>query len=137
VTKRNREPFGEEVRERLMEAVCVADVQKILEQIREQRIAAEEGGEEEEMPKKGKKEASARDTLVKKQAVKNVPAPQVGSKLEEEDEDEDLSMADLFDEDETPHGDVAAVKTAPARQSRRATGKRKSYAEADELTEEE
>jgi UV DNA damage endonuclease len=89
------------------------------------------------MPKKGKKEASARDTLVKKRAVKNVPAPQVGSKLEEEDEDEDLSMADLFDEDETPHGDVAAVKTATARQSRRATGKRNSYAEADELTEEE
>jgi hypothetical protein len=37
------------------------------------------------MPKKGKKAASARDTLVKKQAVKNVPAPQVGSKLEASD----------------------------------------------------
>jgi UV DNA damage endonuclease len=81
VTKRNRELFGEEVRERLREARCVADVQKILEKIKEQRIAAEEGGEE--MPKKVKKEASARETLVKEKAVKKVPAPQVDSKLEE------------------------------------------------------
>jgi UV DNA damage endonuclease len=126
VMARNREPFGEEVKEILGEAGCVADVQSILQKIKEERTVAKGGEEGKKTPKKVKKEGS----------VKNVPMPRVKSKLEEEDVDEDLSMPDLSEE-ENINGSSITVKGAPARQSGRGQGKRKSYAEVDAFTEEE
>ena len=71
-------------------------------------------------------------TTPKKRSVKNGARAKVQADLEE-DEDEDLSMPDLSEED----GKVnAAPKIAP-RQSVRARGKRKSYVEGNELTEDE
>ncbi|KAE9377188.1 UV-endonuclease UvdE [Stipitochalara longipes BDJ] len=135
VMARNKELFGEEVKERLREARCVADVQKILEQIKAERTGAEDGEEEEKAPKKVKKEGSVKKTpTTKKKGAKNVPMPRVQPKLEEEDEDEDLSMPDLSEEEKL-NSSAAAVKAAPTRQSGRAQGKRKSYAEIDGLSE--
>lgn len=111
----------------------MADLQKILNGIKEERMAAEAREEEEKTPSKAKKEGSAKKKpAAKKKAAKIVPPPQGDSNLEEED-DEDLNMPDLSDEDEKL---VPAVKT-PGRQSGRAKGKRMSYAEVDGLTEEE
>jgi len=73
---------------------------------------------------------------MKKKSGKNDPTSRVQSKLEEEDENEDLSMPDLSEE-ENINGGSTAVKATRARQNARAQGKRKSYAKVDALTEEE
>jgi len=59
------------------------------------------------------------------------------SRLSEDYEDEELGMPDLSDEDGKLQGSMAAVKANPTRQSRRASAKKVSYAEADGLPEDE
>ncbi|KAN0117646.1 UV-endonuclease UvdE [Hyaloscypha variabilis] len=137
VVARNREPFGEEIKESLGEARCVADVQSILQKIREERTVAKGGEVEENSPKDIKKGRGVKKTpAMKKKSGKNDPTSRVQSKLEEEDENEDLSMPDLSEE-ENINGGSTAVKATRARQNARAQGKRKSYAKVDALTEEE
>jgi len=133
ITARNKEPLSEEVRERLREAACVHDVQKILEDVKKERSAA--GGDEEEQtaPKKAKKEGGVKKTPTPRKKSAKIAPSRVQPDLEEEDEDEDLSMPDLSEEDVKVN---AAPKIAPARHSVRARGKRKSYVEGDGLTEE-
>ena len=135
---RNREPFNEETRERVRDARCVADVQKILEGIKTERLATDGGEEEERIPKKVKKEGSSKQTpAATKKSAKKAPLPRVQAKFEEEEEEEDdLSMPDLS-EDEKPDRHVVARKTVSARPNGRARGQRKSYVEPDGLTEEE
>jgi UV DNA damage endonuclease len=73
-TARNKEPLDREVKERLREAGCVADVQRILDGIKEARIAAKGDDEEEKTPKRMKKEGSAKKTqAAKKKDVKRPP----------------------------------------------------------------
>jgi UV DNA damage endonuclease len=57
------------------------------------------------------------------------------SRLSEDDEDEELCIPDLSDEDGKLQGSMAAVKANPTQQSRRASAKKVSYAEADGLSE--
>jgi UV DNA damage endonuclease len=133
ITARNKELLGEEVRERLREAACVHDVQKILEDVRKEKGAADGVEEEQSALKKGRKDGSGKKmSIPKKKSVKNVGRSRV-EPVEEEDEDEELSMPDLSEGDGKAK---AAAKIAP-RQSARARGKRKSYVEGEGLTEEE
>jgi UV DNA damage endonuclease len=141
VIARNKEPLSVEVRVRLKEAGCVADVQRILQEVKEEKLATE-GEVEVEKPKNSKAMAVKKEgvrkmaTVGKKRTTKNAPAPSL-SNIEEEDEGEDLSMPDLSEEDEKLESSVAAVEAFPARRSGRGGGKRTSYAEVDGLTEEE
>jgi UV DNA damage endonuclease len=136
-TARNRAPLRDDVKEKLKEAVSFSDVQKILEEVKAERLAEEGGGEDEEKPasQKAKSTPAKKSTpaekpaLAKKNTAKNVPTSIV-SNMDEED-DEDLSMPDLSAEDEELDKKTAKAG-APGRQSGRARGSRKSYAEPDE-----
>lgn len=138
VTAKKKAPLSDDVKEKLKEAVSLADVQNILDEVKAERLAEEgAGGGEEEKPasQKAKPTPAKKSTpakkfqLAKKNTAHSVPTPSV-SNMDEED-DEDLSMPDLSAEDD--EFDKKTAKTAaPARQSGRARGNRKSYAEPDE-----
>jgi len=146
ITARNKETLGDEAKERLANARCVADIQNILDDIKEQRAAAKVDVEEEdEKPAKKAKTLSVRSTpakktpqAAKKKIAKSVPTPSI-SNMDEEDDESDLSMPDLSASDEDPMAQKlkkTVIAAAPARQSGRAS-KRMSYAEADGDIDEE
>jgi UV DNA damage endonuclease len=136
VTARNKAPLSDDVKEKLKEATSFADVQKILDEVKAERLAEEGAGEDEEKPASQKARSTPtkkskpakKSASTKKNTAKSVPTPSV-SNMDEED-DEDLSMPDLSAEDELDNKTVKAA--APARQSGRGRGNRKSYAEPDE-----
>jgi UV DNA damage endonuclease len=141
VEKRNREPFLDEMRERLSEAKCVADVKMILEEIKGASFADVEAGvdevEGEGLGKKTKSTLTKRAVAVKatpakKKRGKDMPVPNLEIEAEGY-EDEDLSMSDLSVEE----GKFSVVvRSLPQRQSGRARGK-KNYAEIDGASQEE
>jgi UV DNA damage endonuclease len=136
ITARNREPLNEEAREELKEAANVADIQRLLDKTKAQRAEALE--EEPEKPTK-KAKCAPKKAAPKKKTAQSVPTPSF-SNMDDEDDDNDLSMPDLSAEDEDEVGKKirkAALAAAPARQTSRARGKRKSYAEIDGDLEEE
>ena len=128
ITTGNRTPLSDAVKEKLKDVSSVADIQKLLDEVK-----AEAGGGEPSREVDGKSAAkklrstpSKKVMLTKKKTAKSVPTPSI-SNLEGEEED-DLSMPDLSADD----GQTAkAISKAavPARQSIRAIRKRKSYAE--------
>jgi UV DNA damage endonuclease len=123
-TARNRAPLSHATKDKLRDAECVADIKKILDEIK----ANSEEEEEDEKPaaKKAKTTSAKKTTPARKKIAKNVPTPSLANM--EDEEEADLSMPDLSaDEDGTFH--VVAKAAAPARQSIRASRKKKSYVE--------
>jgi UV DNA damage endonuclease len=145
VEVRNKAPLSEEYKERLVEAGSVADVKKILEEIK----AANAPDEEEEKPKgKGKGIPAKKATPGKKttpaprKKTKGVMTPSVSNEGEDEvEEDEDESMLELSDGEGDELTAVKAThgkgRAAPARQSGRAKAKKMSYKEEEVKSEEE
>lgn len=135
IEARNREPLPNEMKEKLQDVTCVADVKKILDEIKAVR-AADENEDEEEGKTSGKKTKTTpkkerldlRGTSSKKKTAKSasasVLAPNLSDKLNNDVEDEDLSAE--YDE-----LSVKVEESAFKRQIRRAKGRRKSYAEVD------
>jgi UV DNA damage endonuclease len=129
VTARNKTPLSDAAKEKLRDARCVADIQKILEEIMEDANAAEARDDAEERPatKKSKTTPARKIAPAKKKAARNVPTPSISNI--EDDEEEDLSMPDLSAEEDETTTKVVVEAAVPTRQSIRAIGKRKSYAE--------
>jgi UV DNA damage endonuclease len=131
VMARNKEPLNDETKERLRNATNVADIQKILEDIKKERI--DQAAQENAKNSKPKKEAKPRKaTPVKKKTAKSTQKRGV-SNLEDE-EDEDLSMPDLSSADDDEIGETTKMTATAAeqpRQSGRVKGKRKSYTETE------
>ncbi|KAH6678465.1 UV-endonuclease UvdE-domain-containing protein [Halenospora varia] len=129
VTESNRAPLSDEVKETLREVGSVADVQRILEGVRAERVAAEleeeKGGNGQ--PKKKVKRRPAKEGGMK---VKEPPMPSLSNV---DDEEEGLSMPDLSSDDDEL-GDAkrnVAKAAAPARQSGRARTTKATYVEPD------
>ena len=133
ISARNKAPLGDEVKEKLREATSLADVQRILEEVKAERFAEAGVVDEDAEPAKKAKTMPAKKTPVKKatpaKKAKAIPTPSISNM---DDEDEDLSMPDLSAEDEDGLGEKKPMRAAaPARQSGRARGKKKIYVEAD------
>ncbi|KAH8665902.1 UV-endonuclease UvdE-domain-containing protein [Tricladium varicosporioides] len=139
IMERNRAALSDEVKEKLREARSVADLQRILDEVRAERAAAEpEDGGGDGLLKKRVKTIPAKKGkgMVVKRAV---PAKRKGKgprtpSLSNLDEEEDLSMPDLSAEGEDGPSDVKrnlAKAAAPARQSGRARKMKASYIEPD------
>lgn len=143
VRESNRAPLSDEVKETLREVGSVADVQRILEGVMAERVAAEleeeKGGNEQ--PKKKVKRMPAKEggngampkkpASAKKKKVKEPPTPSLSNV---DDEEEGLSMPDLSSEDDDELGDAKRNVTkgaAPARQSGRARTTKATYVEPD------
>ncbi|CZR60980.1 probable UV-endonuclease UVE-1 [Phialocephala subalpina] len=151
ISARNKFPLEDEVKEKLRDVNSLADVQAIMKEVNEKRIAREEAPnekEDEEKPAKTAKPTPAKEkkalgsmkkaTSAKKQNVKSVPTPSLSNM--DEDDDGDLSMPDLSNEDgdEVERKTMAAVPAkVSGRSSGRARGKRMSYAEGDAGSAEE
>ncbi|KAL5315467.1 hypothetical protein ACEPPN_016335 [Leptodophora sp. 'Broadleaf-Isolate-01'] len=137
ITKQNRKPLGDDVRERLGEAKCVEDVKRVLEEIRGGEMVAED-------PVAGKRQGSVATSRKKatpkskpkstKKKAKDVPTPSLSTLSGDEDEDEEFSLPELSDDFEEPHTDKKPVlkRAVSSRQSGRARGKKMSYAEDQE-----
>ena len=124
ITARNRAPLSDSAKENIRDARSVADIQKILEEIKAENKPGE-GEQEDEKPsaKKPKSTPAKKAASAKTKSAKKVLTPSISNMVE--NAEDDLSMASLSaDEDRT-----LAAKAAPARQSVRAAGMRKSYAE--------
>lgn len=123
ITERNNKALDDDVKARLNEASSLADVKRLLEDIREKR-AEEEGNGDGTPAKKAKttKKATPKKKVVKREAT---PVMEDGG----DEEDEDLSMPDLSEDD----GDVGDFKrpALPERKSQRSNGKRKIFVEPD------
>ncbi|KAK0122674.1 UV-damage endonuclease [Cadophora gregata f. sp. sojae] len=149
ITKRNRKPLSEEVKEKLAEAKNVEDVKKVLDELKEQEGAAVDAEGENATPavkakntktvpaistpnkKSTPKQKSVTKSSTKK--AKGVPTPSV-SNLDDE-ESEDLSLPELSDDDESEGEQLRKPmlkRAASSRQNGRARGKRMSYAEVEE-----
>lgn len=136
ISARNKEPLGEEMRERFKNAENVAEIQQVLDEIKAQRAGAVEEEENEKQTKKTK--AVLKRSIPKKKTAKSVPTPSV-SNMDDEDDDDDLSMPDLSAEDDEvgPRTGNVVKAAPPARQPNR-RGKRKSYVEIEaDIIEEE
>ncbi|KAH7380942.1 UV-endonuclease UvdE-domain-containing protein [Cadophora sp. MPI-SDFR-AT-0126] len=150
ITKRNRKPLGEEYKAKLAEAKSVEDVKRVLDEIKEQEVAAEdEEGQKATPAAKVKNEKTAAASTPSKKATpkpklsaksstkkaKSVPTPSV-SNLDDE-ESEELSLPELSDEDESAEEEhvkkPGLKRAASSRQSRRGRGKKMSYEEDEEL----
>ncbi|KAG4441704.1 hypothetical protein IFR05_002838 [Cadophora sp. M221] len=142
ITKRNRKPLGDNVRERLGEAKCVEDIRRVLEAIKEGEMVTEEATavkmkasvatpSKKATPKR-KPESKPKPTAKK---AKGVPTPSLSTMTDDEDEDEEIGLPDISDEDfkEQDTGKKSVLSTAVfSRQSGRARGKKMSYAEEQE-----
>ena len=125
VMGRNKAPLSEAMREKLSVVGCVTDVQKVLDEIRGEAEAIEAAeGQNERPSKKVRTTPVKKATSAKKKTARSVQTPGTSNM---EDEEEDLSMPDLSTEDDETR--VVTQAVAPARQSVKATGKRKSYVE--------
>lgn len=146
VMARHKKPFPEDVREKMREANNVADVMRILEELKE-READQEGPENEvesrtQTPAKNKKGKAATATPAKKAAppakkpaarVKKEKGVSGSGASNEEDDDSELSLPDISEEEEEEEEKKPVLKkAASSRQSGRAAAKQKSYAEIQE-----
>ncbi len=118
----------------MKEAKCVADVTKVLDEIRDSEPDGLQGDNAIETLAKGKvgKGKANTATAAKKETpkvkkAKSVPTPSV-SIMDDEDDDEELSLPELSGDDEEEKK-PALERVASSRQSGRARGGRKSYAE--------
>ncbi|KUJ20688.1 UV-endonuclease UvdE [Mollisia scopiformis] len=149
ITAKNKAPLDDEVKDKLEEANNLADVKAIIDEMKARRAAEEEGEDDGEKSAKKTKSTPAKEkkapgsvkkaTPAKKKNAKNVPTPSL-SNVDEEEDDEDLSMVDLSDgeEDELDRKIMAAAPTSVSgRSSVRARGKKMSYAEPDVGSDEE
>ena len=129
ITARNRAPLSDAMKEKVREAGSLADIQKILEEIKGENNNAEEregGGDEKPIAKKSNSTPAKKTMPAKKRKAENVVALELAD-MEDEEED-DLSMPDLSaNENETAK--VAEKASSLGRQSIRVAGKRKSYVE--------
>ncbi|KAH7323639.1 UV-endonuclease UvdE-domain-containing protein [Rhexocercosporidium sp. MPI-PUGE-AT-0058] len=146
ITKRNRKPIEDEMREKLGEAKSVEDVRRVLDEIRERDMANEEvGGEKGELALKARVtnvKASSKKATPKPKSkpkapanrAKSVATPSVSNIDNEDDEDDDeLSLPDISDNDFEEQDKKPVLKrAASSRQSGRARGKKMSYAEDGE-----
>ncbi|KAK2626169.1 hypothetical protein QTJ16_004431 [Diplocarpon rosae] len=126
VMERNRKPFSEEVKGRLMEAGSVADVKRLLEEITEQEL--DQAGAEEEKTTASpikKAQSPAKKAAPKVRKAKEVSAP-CTSNMGEDSESEELSLPEISEEEEEK---PALTQAVPSRVSGRHSGKRKSYVE--------
>ncbi|PBP19016.1 UV-endonuclease UVE-1 [Diplocarpon rosae] len=126
VMERNRKPFSEEVKGRLMEAGSVADVKRLLEEITEQEL--DQAGAEEEKTTASpikKAQSPAKKAAPKVRKAKEVSAPYI-SNMGEDSESEELSLPEISEEEEEK---PALTQAVPSRVSGRHSGKRKSYVE--------
>lgn len=125
ITARNKEPLDDATKEKLKEVGSVADIQRILDEIKGQRTASAEQTEDEPGKPTAKKPRSVHKSIrpAKGRTAKAVPTPSISNL---EDDDSDLSMPDLS-ADEAPRQSYSAV---PARQSARSK-RTKSYTEPD------
>ena len=149
-TKRNRKPLSEEYKVKLAEAKSVEDVRRVLDEIKELEVAAENAEGEKATPavktKGGKATAAAapikKATPKPKSAAKSstkkaksVPTPSV-SNMDDDEESEELSLPELSDEYDSVEEEKAKKpvlkRAASSRQSGRAKGKKMSYAEDEE-----
>jgi UV DNA damage endonuclease len=135
VTARNKAPLNDEMKEKLREATSLADVQRVLEEVKAERFAGAGVVDEDAEPASKKaKTTPAKKTPVNKATPakkkgKVIPTPSLSNL---DDEEEDLSMPDLSADDEDGLKEKKTMRAvAPARQSGRAKGKRKSYVEAE------
>lgn len=141
ISARNKEPLGDEMKTKLHEAANLADVQRFLDEIKAQRVAGTEAMEDEDGRSVAKKRKATpkKAATPKKPTAKVVPTPSI-SNLEDEEDDDDLSMPDLSASDDDDAVDrkirEAAITAVPARQSVRAK-QTKSYVEADADVEDE
>ncbi|KAH8598903.1 hypothetical protein B0O99DRAFT_683642 [Bisporella sp. PMI_857] len=121
---KNKKPFTDELKEKLKDAMNVTEVQKIPEEIKAGRAAAQVQAADD--AKLAKKASLAKIlALTRKKLVKSVSAPSLSNM--DEEEEEDLNMSDLSAEETAP---LQSTITVPTRQSGR-TKERQSYAEVD------
>merc|ERR1711964_791147 len=128
-TKRNRKPLSEDYKVKLAEAKSVEDVRRVLDEIKELEVAAENAEGKKATPKP----KSAAKSSTKK--AKSVPTPSV-SNMDDDEESEELSLPELSDEYDSVEEEKAKKpvlkRAASSRQSGRAKGKKMSYAEDEE-----
>lgn len=130
-TRENR-PLDEELRQRIIEANTIAEVSKVVDEVKERNRA--EAAELLELPGKGKKAANAtpKKATSKKKKVKT-PTPE----LTDGSESEDLSM-DLGDEeDESVKVTKEVVKEKRERSTSRRSASARQVNYRDEIAEEE
>ncbi|KAE8453650.1 UV-damage endonuclease [Mollisiaceae sp. DMI_Dod_QoI] len=151
ITARNKAPLEDDVKEKLREASSLADVRAILDELKAKHLAEEEvenEKESDEKPAKKAKSTSAKEKKApgsskkappaRKKNAKNDPTPSLSNM--DEEEDEDLSMPDQSndDGDELDKKIIAAASAkSSGRSSARAKGKRMSYVEVGEGSDEE
>ncbi|CAL3968882.1 unnamed protein product [Diplocarpon coronariae] len=125
VMERNRKPFSEEMKARMREAGSVADVKRLLEEIREQEL--EQAGAEENTTATPARKARtpAKKPALKVKIAAELPTPSI-SNMDEDDESDELSLPDISEEDEVK---PILKRAAPSRVSGRQSGKRKNYVE--------
>lgn len=119
--------LSEDTKKRLQTVSSVADIQILLDELKDSM-----GNDKTTDVKveKEKKATAKRAAAPKKRTAKSVPTPSVSTPDEEEDEDE--SMPDLSDEAEAADEKPVRTRLPPSRASGRARGKQMSYAEVDE-----
>ena len=124
----SRQPFKDDIKAKLQEANNIIEVQAILDELKsEVKTTGEEdiNIEAKVSPALGKKSAAKKKIPAKEQLAKDISI-----KTSTSDEDDDLSMPDLSAEESS------SVKiVAPARQSGRGKGNRRSYVGMDKYDE--
>ena len=143
IIARNKLTLDEDFKEKLTDAKCVADVEKVLEEIKFRMQVTEEGPIQEANARAAKKPKTtsgkgamvpSKPTSLKMKKGASIPPTQRPSKMEEEDDEEVLSTPDLSADEEQAL--VSSVKSGQTgRQSSRMKGKRMSYAEAGEASD--
>lgn len=131
VETRRKQPLSDELKEKLKEAGNMADVMKVLEEIKAQNASNDEaspGNGEDLKGKAGKSEAPKKAAPAKRKKAKAAPTPSI-SNLEDDEDESDLSLPELSDDEADAK---VAIYAAPARISARARGKQMSYAEVEE-----